>query len=246
VRGALDGAVPLIGFAGSPFTVATYLVEGGGSRSFAAVKRLLFAEPALAHALLSKCADTIASYLAEQVRAGAQAAMLFDTWCGILSPADYRSFALPYARRVFAAVAAVADSVGAAAGSGASPPPLAVPRIYYLGDAPGLLEAAATVGADVIGLDWRIGLEEARWRLGADIALQGNLDPAVLLGPPAMIRERAAAVLHAARGGTSGAKDVPALGHVFNLGHGILPETPVENAQLLVDEVRRLSSRAAS
>jgi uroporphyrinogen decarboxylase len=220
----LDGRVPLIGFAGAPFTVATYLVEGGGSKSFSAIKSLLFADPATAHALLAKCADVVASYLAEQVRAGAAAAMLFDTWAGLLAPEDYRTFALPYARRVLGAVRAAA-------------PERRVPRIYYAGEAAGWLEACRDVGAEVIGLDWRLGLDAARRRLGGDLVLQGNLDPAVLLGPVAQIRERAAAVL-AQAGGERAAK------HVFNLGHGILPETPPEHALALVEAVRELSLRS--
>ena len=211
--------VPLIGFAGAPFTLAAYLVEGKGSHSWSAWKRMLYAEPATAHRLLETCAATVASVLGEQVRAGAQAAMLFDTWGGLLSPEDYDVFALPYARRVF-------DALGAADS--------AVPRIYYGGDSAGHLESLRGVGAEVIGLDWRIGLGEARRRLGPGLALQGNLDPAVLLGPAALVEERVARILD----------DAPATGHVFNLGHGILPETPPENAERLVQSVRASSVRA--
>jgi uroporphyrinogen decarboxylase len=226
LRRELDGRLPLIGFAGAPFTVATYLVEGGGSKSFAATRSLLSSDAATAHALLAKCADVLASYLGEQVRAGADAAMLFDTWAGLLSPGEYRSFALPYARRVLDAVRGVA-------------PERRVPRIYYAGEAAGWLEACREVGADVIGLGWRLGLDQARLRLGADLVLQGNLDPAVLLGPIPQIRERAAAVLVRA-GADRGAK------HVFNLGHGILPETPPEHALALVEAVRELSARRSA
>jgi uroporphyrinogen decarboxylase len=213
--------VPLIGFAGAPFTLAAYLVEGRGSHSWSAWKAMLFAEPATAHRLLDTCAETIASVLVEQVKAGAQAVMLFDTWAGILSPEDYAAFALPYARRVMQAV------------RGAS---LSVPRIYYAGAAAGHLEALRDVGAEVIGLDWRVTLSEARRRLGEGMALQGNLDPAVLLGPPSFIEERVARVLD----------EAPDTGHVFNLGHGILPETPPEHAERLVETVRSLSVRALS
>lgn len=216
--------VPLIGFAGSPFTVASYLIEGGGSKTFADTKRLLFAEPAVAHRLLAKCADTVASALAEQVRAGAQAAMLFDTWSCVLAPDDYRTFALPYARRVFEAV-------------GRAGP---VPRIYYAGESAGHLEDCPSVGAEVIGLDWRMDLGEARWRMGSAVAVQGNLDPAELLGPPERIRRRVGEILQTARG-SEGAG--PAVGHVFNLGHGILPDTPPEHAEVLVDAVHELSAR---
>jgi uroporphyrinogen decarboxylase len=210
--------VPLIGFAGAPFTLAAYLVEGRGSQSWSVWKRMLYAEPATAHRLLATCAATIASVLVEQVRAGAQAAMLFDTWAGILSPADYDAFALPYARRVLDAVREAHS---------------AVPRIYYGGDSAGHLEALRGVGADVIGLDWRIGIAEAHRRLGTGMALQGNLDPSVLLGPVQLIEERVGRILD----------DAPATGHVFNLGHGILPETPPEHAERLVEAVRASSVR---
>jgi uroporphyrinogen decarboxylase len=226
--------VPLIGFAGGPFTLATYLVEGGATRSFAEIKSLLFSDPATAHLLLERCAATVASSLAEQVRAGAQAAMLFDTWAGVLSPEDFRAFALPYARRVFAAVVEAGDDHRGG-----------VPRIYYAGETAGLLGSLAEVGAEVVGLDWRVDLGEARRRLGPQLAVQGNLDPAVLLGPPELIRRRVAGVLRGARVGDGGHGPAgPALGHVFNLGHGILPTTPPENARALVEAVREQSSAA--
>jgi len=225
VRGELGGRVPLIGFAGAPFTVATYLVEGGGSKSHAELKGLLFGDPATAARLLELCAETAGRYLAAQVEAGAQAAMLFDTWAGLLSPGDYRRFALPAARRAFEIVAETAPEV---------------PRIYYAGDPAGYLEAALETGAHVIGLDWRLDLDVARRRLGDGVALQGNLDPGVLLGTPAAIREGVRSVLRAA-GGEPGETPGASPGHVFNLGHGILPGTPPENAQALVDAVRELS-----
>jgi uroporphyrinogen decarboxylase len=240
VRGELPADVPLIGFAGGPLTLATYLVEGGGSKSFSAVKGLLVSDPETAHALLGKCAETVASSLSAQVRAGAQAAMLFDTWAGILSPADVSTFAVPYARRVLERVRASAEGA-------------VVPAIYYAGEAAGWLEAAVDTGAQVIGIDWRIDLAAARRRLGPRVAVQGNLDPAVLLGPVAEIRRRAEGVLRGARcledagrvsGETvSGTTPGPARGHVFNLGHGILPSTPPEHARALVDAVRELSEK---
>jgi uroporphyrinogen decarboxylase len=226
LRRELAGGLPLIGFAGAPFTVASYLVEGGASKSFSAIKAMLYAEPETAHALLAKCADVLASYLAEQVRAGADAAMLFDTWAGLLAPEQVRTFALPYARRVLEAARATA-------------PGRQIPRIYYAGDSAGWLEDCRETGAEVVGVDWRIGLDAARRRLGPDLVLQGNLDPAVLLGPVRQIRERAATVLAQAR---TGQPDAPR--HVFNLGHGILPDTPPEHARALVDAVRELSSRS--
>jgi len=221
LRAELDPAVPLIGFAGAPFTMATYLVEGGGSKSFAAVKQLLFAAPETAHALLATCAETVGRLLAAEVRAGAQAAMLFDTWAGLLGPDDYRAFALPYVARAFRAVAEAAATLE-----------VDVPRIYYAGGAWGWLEECGGTGATVVGLDWRSSLATARARLPG-LALQGNLDPAVLLGPPALIRERAARVL----------EDAGPRGHVFNLGHGILPMTPPDHARVLVDVVHERSAR---
>jgi uroporphyrinogen decarboxylase len=232
IRRQLGGRVPLIGFAGAPFTMATYLVEGGGSRSFSAIKGLLFSEPRTAHRLLGVCADTVASYLGEQVKAGAQAAMLFDTWAGSLAPDDIRTFVLPYATRVLAAVRAAAADAGAAG----------VPLIYYAGEAAGWLESCADMGADVIGLDWRLDFEAARARVGAGVALQGNLDPSVLLGPRRFIRQRTLDVLRAASGLTGDrARPGPAVGHIFNLGHGILPQTPPDHARVLVDSVREFS-----
>ena len=227
VRRALPAGVPLIGFAGAPFTMATYLVEGGGSRSFSAVKALLFARPDAADRLLDVCTRTVGSYLAAQVEAGAQAAMLFDTWAGLLGPQDVAAFVLPYVRRIF-------DEVRKAGGR-------QVPLIYYAGDAAGWIELCADTGADVIGLDWRLRLDAARARLGPGLVLQGNLDPAVLLGPPAFIRARVADVLTAARGSQGPG---PTRSHVFNLGHGILPDTPPEHARVLVDAVRELTEVA--
>jgi uroporphyrinogen decarboxylase len=222
LRRDLPDAVPLIGFAGAPFTMATYLVEGRGTKAFAEIKRLLFADPETAHALLSTCAKTVGAYLAAQVEAGAQAAMLFDTWASLLTAADYREFALPYVRRVFADIERAATRAR-----------LDVPRIYYAGNAAGWLESCAATGATVIGLDWRIDLDRARTTLGDGVALQGNLDPAVLLGSSTAIRSRAADVIR--RAGP--------VGHIFNLGHGILPDTSPEHARVLVDAVAELSAK---
>jgi uroporphyrinogen decarboxylase len=222
LRRELPAGVPLIGFAGAPFTMATYLVEGRGTKAFAEIKRLLFADPGTAHALLSTCADTVGSYLAAQVEAGAQAAMVFDTWASLLAPSDYHAFALPYVRRVFAEVERAARRAG-----------LEVPRIYYAGYAAGWLEACLDTDATVIGLDWRVDLDRARTILGNRVAVQGNLDPTVLLGPPDAIRSRAADVIR--RAGP--------IGHIFNLGHGILPDTPPDRARDLVDAVAELSTK---
>ena len=232
IRRELPREVPLIGFAGAPFTMAAYLVEGGGSRTFTTLRAMLHREPATLHELLRVCADTAAAYLREQVLAGAQAAMLFDTWAGLLSPRDVREFVVPYARRVI-------DAVGRAAGASDT----AVPAIYYGGEAAGWIEACRDTGADVIGIDWRLDLDAARLRLGTEPVLQGNLDPAVLLGPPERIRERTRAVLQAAR--TDTGTGAGSRGHIFNLGHGILPETPPAHARLVVDTVREFSGGAS-
>jgi uroporphyrinogen decarboxylase len=228
VRRELPAGVPLIGFAGAPFTMAAYLVEGGGSKTFTTLRGLMFGDPATLHRLLEVCTATVVSYLTEQVRAGVHAAMLFDTWAGLLSPVDVQQFALPYVRRVTDAVRMAAEQAH-----------VDVPTIYYAGESAGWLEATRDSGSDVIGLDWRIGLDTARVRLGSSVVLQGNLDPAVLLGSPELIRERVGAVLKAARGGRPAQRG--GTGHVFNLGHGILPETPPDHARLLVETVRELS-----
>ena len=212
IRRALDGRVPLIGFAAAPFTLAVYLVEGKGSKSFDRIKQMLFAEPALAHRLLDKIATLTEGYLLEQIRAGAQAVQLFDSWAGLLGPREYREFALRYARRVLDAL----RSAG-------------VPRIYFALNNAHLLEDLRECGADVVGMDWRVPLDVATARLEHRFALQGNLDPCALMAPPATIRALAHDIVE--RGRT-------APGHVFNLGHGILPDTPVEHAQALVEAVR--------
>ena len=212
LRQELEGRVPLIGFGAAPFTLATYLVEGMGSKNFDQVKRMLYGDPGTAHRLLEKIAATSEGYLSAQVRAGAQAIQIFDTWAGILSPEEYREFALRYARRL-------ANTLKG----------LDVPVIYFALNAAHLMEEIRECGADVVGVDWRLGLGDASRRLGGRFVLQGNLDPCVLLSSPEAITPRATRVLE------EGAS-VP--GHIFNLGHGILPDTPVENARLLVEIVR--------
>jgi uroporphyrinogen decarboxylase len=238
LRRELPASVPLIGFAGAPFTMAAYLVEGGGSRTFTTLRALLFNDPPTAHQLLAICTETVISYLTEQVRAGAQAAMLFDTWAGLLSPADVRRFALPYARRVTDAIRALSGPA-----EGETPGIHEVPTIYYAGESAGWLEVCADSGADVVGLDWRVSLDAARQRIGRRTVLQGNLDPAVLLGPPDSIRERVRSVIAQGRAGLE--PGATSRGHIFNLGHGILPETPPEHARLVVDTVRELSGRTS-
>jgi uroporphyrinogen decarboxylase len=212
-RRELAGRVPLIGFAGAPWTLMSYMVEGQGSKSFTFAKRLLVQEPARAHALLGRLARAVGAFLVAQVRAGAQAVQLFDSWASALGPRDFREFALPY----------LAESVRIARGAGA-------PVIAF---APGagwaLEEIAEATGADVIGVDWQTDAAEARRRLdGRPVALQGNLDPCWLYAPPATIRERTHAML-AAFGGR---------GHIANLGHGINPDVPVPHARAFIDAVR--------
>ena len=226
LRRELAGTVPLIGFAGAPLTMAAYLVEGGATKSFEAFKRLLFGAPATAEALLRVCTETVAAYLSAQVEAGAQAAMLFDTWAGQFGPRDVEATVLPRVRDVVDAVRRAAAARGV--------PDL--PIIYYAGEAAGWLSACRTTGADVIGVDWRIGLDAARARLGEGVALQGNLDPGILLGEPTIIRREAARVIAEAGGGPGRG---PARGHIFNLGHGILPTTSVDHVQALAQHVHR-------
>jgi len=207
LRRELDGAVPLIGFAGAPWTVAAYMIEGGGSKNYAQVKRMMFAEPATFHLLLDKIADTIVLYLNAQIEAGAQVIQLFDSWAGELSPRDYAEFALPYEQKIF-------ESLNRDA----------APRILYINGSGTLLEEMATCGADVLSIDWRVDLEAARARVGETLTLQGNLDPCVLLSTPEIITERARELIRAGGGRR----------HILNLGHGILPMTPVENAKAFI------------
>jgi uroporphyrinogen decarboxylase len=199
------GGTPLIGFAGAPFTLASYLVEGGPSRSHERTKALMYGDPALWHDLLARLADVAATFLAVQVRAGAAAVQLFDSWVGALSEADYRAYVLPHSAAVLSSVAEVAKAVGRD-----------VPRIHFGVGTGELLGAMREAGADVVGVDFRVPLDVAAGRTGPEVALQGNLDPAALLAPRAALEGRVQAVLDAAKG-------LP--GHVFNLGHGVLPQT---------------------
>ena len=225
IRKNLDGRVPLIGFAGAPFTLSTYAIEGQGSKSYPNTKMLMFQDPSSAHALLDKLAECCATYLEAQVAAGAQAVQLFDSWAGILSPRDFREFALRSARLV---IDRLRSSPTWKDGG--------VPIIYFVNGCAPYLEDYATSGADVLGVDWRIDLGEARRRIGPDIALQGNMDPTCLFLPPDQLRERVAEVL-ASHG------DGP--GHIFNLGHGVLPMTNPEHVRVMVDTVRELSSKGS-
>jgi uroporphyrinogen decarboxylase len=213
IRLQLDGRVPLIGFAAAPFTLAVYLVEGGPSKSYERIKGLLFDAPQTAHRLMERLADATARHLLEQIRAGAQAVQLFDTWAGLLAPAEYREFDLRYTRRVLDRL----QDAGA-------------PRIYFALASAHLFDEIRECGAEVVGVDWRTPLDRATSLLGDRFVLQGNLDPTVLLTNPRTIEEKALRVLH---------EGAAAPGHVFNLGHGILPGTPVEHAQKLVRVVQQ-------
>jgi uroporphyrinogen decarboxylase len=215
IRGS--SPVPLIGFAGAPFTLASYLVEGRAARDAPTLRALLHADPVLADELLGRLTDLAIDYLAAQVEAGVQAVQLFDSWVGLLSPADYRRFVAPQMRRLFRAVAG-----------------LGVPAIHFGTDTAGLLPDMAAAGGDVIGLDWRIGLADGWSRVGEDRAVQGNLDPWLLLGPWE-------GVARAARGILAEAAGRP--GHVFNLGHGVLPATDPEHLRRLVDLVHETTDR---
>lgn len=224
LRHELPEHVALIGFAGAPFTLAAYMVEGHGSKDFARTKTLMYREPLVFHALLEKLSLVVSDYLEAQVEAGAQAVQLFDTWSGLLSPRDYEEFVQPHVRRILERV----SRTGA-------------PTILYGNGTGGLLELMDEVGPDVLSLDWRVGMKDARLRLGDRRPLQGNLDPTVLAAPAAVIRERAGEILRDA--GTASP-------HIFNLGHGITPVTPIEGVEELVrfvhEESRRLRGDATS
>jgi uroporphyrinogen decarboxylase len=215
LRAALEPEqAPLLGFAGAPFTLAAYLVEGHGSRHFSELKRLLYAEPAVLRALLDRLTDMTVAYLDAQIDAGAQVVQLFDTWAGILTAADYRAWVLPTHR----AIAERIDRTRA-------------PLILYVNDGAHVLDDMAESGADVLSLDWRVELGEAARRVGRRASLQGNLDPCALAAPPAAIAAMVRALAAAA---------APARGHVLNLGHGCLPETPVAGVRAFTDAARNL------
>ena len=222
IRRSLDGSVPLLGFSGSPFTLACYMIEGQGSDNFALAKRLLYSQPAVMHRLLDKIATAVVNYLNEQIRAGAQAVMIFDTWGGMLSDAAYRTFSLDYITRIMSRLTRENDG-------------RRIPRIVFTKGGGQWLEAIAGCGADAVGLDWTTAIGDARKRVGHRVALQGNLDPAILLTTPAAIEAEAKRIVDAFG---------PHPGHVFNLGHGIWQLTPPENVKVLVDKVRYYSERA--
>jgi uroporphyrinogen decarboxylase len=221
IKRSLAGRVPLIGFAGSPFTLACYMIEGGGSDDFATVRRMAAARPDLLARIVDLNARATAAYLREQVAAGADVLMIFDTWGGMLTSAAFERFSLASMRQVIEALAR-------------DPVARVVPKIVFTKGGGTWLERLASIGADAVGLDWTVDLAQARSRVGARVALQGNLDPLVLTTDPATVTREAEAVVAAAG---------PAPGHVFNLGHGIVPSTPPENVAALVDAVHRASAQ---
>jgi uroporphyrinogen decarboxylase len=215
-RRALRPNVPLIGFCGAPFTVASYAIEGSGSRSFIQTKSLMFRDPGVWHALMQRLTAASVRYLNGQIAAGAQAVQLFDSWVGCLSEADYRTFVLPHTRALI---------------EGITP---GTPVIHFGANTATLLKAMREAGGDVIGLGWRVDLGEAWASIGHDVAVQGNLDPVTLFATPAEIQRRAKIIVDQAAGRA---------GHIFNLGHGIMPNTPFDHALALIDFVHEYSSR---
>ena len=220
IRKELDGSVPLIGFSGSPWTLSTYMVEGGSSKDFGKVKGMLYSNPAILHMLLDKLADSVTSYLNAQIEAGAQAVMIFDTWGGSLSPATYKEFSLAYMQKIVSELTREADG-------------RAIPVVLFTKGGAQWLEPMADTGCDALGLDWTINIAEAKQRVGDRVALQGNMDPCVLYSTPEKIRKTVKTILD------DFGSDA---GHVFNLGHGIHQHIDPSNVKVLVDAVHEFSS----
>ena len=221
VRKSLAGSVPLIGFSGSPFTLACYMIEGRGSSDFASVKKMLYRRPDLLHKILAVNAQAVTDYLNAQIEAGAQAVMIFDTWGGMLSDAAYHEFSLAYIRQIIGGLKRENDG-------------MRVPSIVFTKGGGGWLESIADTDCDAVGLDWTINIGAARARVGARVALQGNMDPVVLLSSPEAVQREAVAILEQFGSGP---------GHVFNLGHGISQFTPPEHVSALIEAVRGFSAR---
>lgn len=217
LRHELKGKVPLIGFSGAPFTLASYMVEGGHSRNFLTIKGMMYQAPGLYDSLMNLIADVVVTYLKAQIDAGAQVVQIFDSWVGCLGPDDYEVFAMPYTKKI----------TDALKGSG-------VPVIHFANGASTYLDKVAAAGGDVIGVDWRVDLDKAWDAIGPDKAIQGNLDPVALMAGQDEIDKRVRSIVKKAGGRN---------GHIFNLGHGVLPPTPVENVKYLVDLVHEVSLR---
>ena len=221
VRKSLAGSVPLIGFSGSPFTLACYMIEGRGSSDFASVKKMLYRRPDLLHKILAVNAQAVTDYLNAQIEAGAQAVMIFDTWGGMLSDAAYHEFSLAYIRQIIGGLKRENDG-------------MRVPSIVFTKGGGSWLESIADTGCDAVGLDWTINIGAAKARVGARVALQGNMDPVVLLSSPEAVQREAIAILEQFGSGP---------GHIFNLGHGISQFTPPEHVLALIEAVRGFSAR---
>ncbi|MDT8318686.1 MAG: uroporphyrinogen decarboxylase [bacterium] len=214
INKGLDGRVPLIGFTGAPWTLATYMVEGGGSKNFAVIKKMLYDRPELLHAILEKTTRAVINYLKAQIESGVHAVQIFDTWGGILTPDDFDNFSLQYIQMI------VEEIKGE------------VPTIVFAKGAGHMLESIAETGCDVVGVDWMADIGDVRRRIGGRVALQGNMDPCNLYASPDAIRRKVADIL---------AKYGEGSGHIFNLGHGILPDIPVDHAKAFIDAVHELS-----
>jgi len=217
IRKELEGRVPLIGFSGAPFTIASYIIEGGGSKDYKNCKSMMWQAPDVWDSLMKKISEVLLKYLKAQIKAGAQAVQMFDSWVGALSPDDYEQYVLPHSKYV---LDGLRDE--------------GVPVIHFANNASSMLELVVQAGGDVIGLDWRINLDDAWKRVGYDRAVQGNLDPFTLFAPPRVIEEKVRKILDMAGNRP---------GHIFNLGHGINKETPVEHAIALVEAVHKHSRR---
>tara|TARA_R110002126_G_scaffold43555_28_gene124988 strand:+ start:5483 stop:6559 length:1077 start_codon:yes stop_codon:yes gene_type:complete len=219
IRRELNGSVPLIGFSGSPWTLATYMVEGSGSKTFSIIKKMMYSEPEVLHMLLDKLAQSVVLYLNAQIAAGAQSVMIFDTWGGILTPRDYKEFSLSYMQTILNGLTREADG-------------RKVPVTLFTKNGGQWLEVIAATGCDGVGLDWTTDIGNARSRIGDKVALQGNMDPSILLGSPERIRQEVQSILDSFGQGS---------GHVFNLGHGITPDVDPEKAGVFIDAVQSLS-----
>ncbi|OMH28046.1 uroporphyrinogen decarboxylase [Motiliproteus sp. MSK22-1] len=220
IRSALGGRVPLIGFSGSPWTLATYMVEGGSSKDFRHIKQMMYASPEVMHELLNKLAVTVTAYLNEQIRSGAQAVQIFDTWGGVLSGPCYQEFSLKYMKQIVDGLIREHDG-------------RKVPVILFTKNGGQWLESIAATGTDALGLDWTTEIADARQRVGNQVAIQGNMDPSVLYAPAERIRSEVASILEGFG---------PNLGHVFNLGHGIHQYADPDHAKVFVDAVHELSA----
>ncbi|GAB55877.1 uroporphyrinogen decarboxylase [Glaciecola punicea ACAM 611] len=221
IRKNLKGSVPLIGFSGSPWTLATYMIEGGSSKAFTKIKKMAFAEPQTLHLLLDKVADSVITYLNAQIAAGAQSVMIFDTWGGVLSPRDYKLFSLQYMEKIVAGLTREYEGNK-------------VPVTLFTKNGGMWLESIAATGCDALGLDWTIDIADAKARVGDKVALQGNMDPSVLYASKERIEQEVQDILAGFGAGE---------GHVFNLGHGIHLDVPPENAGYFVDAVHKYSKQ---